>query len=169
MRYFPAILLFIASPSLAAEVQPLALLADAEQSYYTQIFDYTMDNIKPDGHFDWASYSGKGSIAPDKSFVSKSGAVCRNFTETYNVQGHAGGDKGIGCKRVGKDGWCKLKEGNALTCALEHPSYLSGLGGTGGVNGGVNTDININVNSGGSGDDSGSGGPAFPDPISTPL
>jgi len=113
---------------LAAEASPLAGLADAEKSYYEKVFDYTLDNIQPGQKYDWASYGGKGSISVAQPFVSKSGSSCRNYTEDFTVQGQHGNTTGIGCKRVGSNGWCKLKEGDALTCALEQPSYS--VGGT---------------------------------------
>lgn len=163
MRYFTAILILLAAPAwAAAEVSPLVGLSDAEQSYHEQVFDYTMDNIQPGDKFDWASYSGKGSISVGKPFVSKSGAHCRDYTEKFTVQEQKGEVKGISCKRAGSDGWCKLKIGDALTCAMEKPAYnlntpsvnapnanvninVGGVGSVGTPN--VNTNVNTNVNS----------------------
>jgi len=127
MRILPALLLLLtASPCLAAASSPLALLASPEQSYYEKVFVYTMEVTKPGEKYDWAGYTGKGSISVEAPFVSKSGATCRNFSETFTVQGQPGNGKGIGCKRAGAEGWCKLKPGNALTCAMEQPANMFG-------------------------------------------
>jgi hypothetical protein len=98
-------------------------LPQVEQSYYEQVFDYTMDNIPAGSHFDWQTYDANGSISIDKAFISPSGYTCRSFAESYTVGGHAQGDTGYACKRVGREGWCKLAPTNALTCAMENPSY----------------------------------------------
>jgi hypothetical protein len=130
MRILVAIaFLSLLSPwtAMAAATSPLARLAPAEQTYYAKSFNYTMDNIQPGQKFDWASYSGKGSITVDKPFVSKSGSSCRNFTETFTVKGVSGGDRGVGCKRGGEEGWCRLSPSSALTCALDEPANSLGI------------------------------------------
>ena len=80
-------------------------------------------HLRAGSTYDWASYE-RGGIGVGKLFVSKSGSNCRDFTENYTVQGQAATDRGIACKRSGKDGWCKLREGNATTCAMEGPSNM---------------------------------------------
>ena len=57
-------------------------------------------------------------------FVSKSKANCRKFTETFTVAGKNGEGYGVGCKREGSEGWCKLKTSNAHTCAMEPPRNI---------------------------------------------
>ena len=121
-----AILLLPAATSYAAQMSPLALLADAEKTYYENIFDYSMVTVQPNQKYDWASYSGKGTITLGDTFISKSGATCRNFHETFIVQGHNGIDQGVGCKRRGKDGWCKLDLNKAKTCSFEDTSRMFG-------------------------------------------
>ena len=129
MRHVTAILLlFILCPLSGAQaaVSPLSQLSDPEKTYYTKIFDYTMQTVPVDGTYQWASYDGKGSITLSNPFTSKSGAICRNFTESFVVKGQSGADKGVGCKRNGADGWCKLDASNAMTCAMEDPAFMFG-------------------------------------------
>lgn len=117
--------LLFAFPAFAkGQASSLSLLTDAERSYYDQIFGYTMDNTAAGQKFDWASYSGHGSIHVEEVFVSKSGYPCRPYSETFNVQKIDGAYKGIACKRQGKEGWCRLKPGNANTCAMEDRSFM---------------------------------------------
>ncbi|MDE3060528.1 MAG: hypothetical protein KGJ06_05915 [Pseudomonadota bacterium] len=125
MRLLPAIALGLlcAGPAAAANVSSLSLLSEAEQSYYQQVFAYVMENIQPGQHYDWQSYGGRGTIAVGDAFTSKSGTVCRRFSESFQVQSFPGSDVGVGCRRVGRDGWCKLRPGNAMTCAMESPGY----------------------------------------------
>lgn len=82
-------------------------------------FDYTMEVTKSNEFYEWQGYSGNGRITPGERFVSKSGYTCRSFSESFTVAGNRGTGTGIACKRQGRDGWCRLKEGNALTCAME--------------------------------------------------
>ena len=153
MRITPAMLLLFFSfaplQALAADAAQAPGLSSAEQSYYEKVFYYTMDNVQPGQKFDWASYSGKGTINVDAPFVSKSGSTCRNFSETYTVQGKEGAGKGVACKRGGEEGWCKLKTDNALTCAMEGPpSLFTGATGIALPNvdvPGVNVSGNVNV------------------------
>ncbi len=118
-------LLLPAMPALAKN-QPssLSLLSSAEKSYYDQIFGYTMDNMEGGQKYDWASYGGHGTIHVDKIFTSKSGYPCRTYSETFTVQSQDGAYAGTACKRQGKDGWCRLKPGNANTCAMEDKSFM---------------------------------------------
>ena len=114
-------------PLLAAQTSdPLSKLSDAEKTYYLKIFDYTMDVVKDNDKYRWASYGGTGSITVGSQFSSKSGTICRNFNETFTVQGVAGADKGIGCKRRGRDGWCKLDLSKAQSCSFEDPPFSFG-------------------------------------------
>lgn len=94
-------------------------LSDAEITYYKQVFDYTMAVTKPGEKYEWQSYNGNGYLKPDVSFISKSGATCRNFSEEYTIGVSKGYAEGVACKRDGKDGWCRLKKIDAMTCAME--------------------------------------------------
>lgn len=114
----------ISSPAYAGQVSSLSLLSDAERSYYEQIFAYTMDNTAAGESYHWASYSGAGDIHVDAPFASKSGTTCRPYSETFTVQNTPGAYHGTACKRQGRDGWCRLKPGNANTCAMEDPAFM---------------------------------------------
>jgi hypothetical protein len=116
---------FAGLPAHAKETpSSLSLLSDAEKSYYEQIFGYSMDNLAGGQRYTWKSYSGFGSIVVEDVFISKSGYPCRGYAETYNVQNQEGAYRGIACKRQGKEGWCKLKPGNAKTCAMEDRRFM---------------------------------------------
>lgn len=146
------------SPFSYANTQ--AALSEAEQSYHEQVFSYAMDNTLAGRFYDWKTYSGRGRLTVEAPFISKSGANCRNYTETFEIQGVKGEIKGVGCKRAGKAGWCNLKPSNALTCALEKPHYLAGrrhvtfspnpaaadAGGGGGGGSGVDVNVGGSVN-----------------------
>ena len=108
----------------AQQYATLAELSDAERKYYALSFAYTMDAVQAGTPYAWGSYSGKGEITPSAAFISKSRSVCRNFTETYTIGGAAGAGEGIGCKRNGDEGWCKLRKGQAMTCAMEKPGIM---------------------------------------------
>jgi hypothetical protein len=121
MHLRTAILLFILLPfsALAATKLPLSQLSDAERSYYDMVFDYTMEVTKSNQYYEWQGFNGNGRITPGDNFVSKSGYSCRPYSQSFTIAGQRGTDTGIACKRAGRDGWCRLKEGNALTCAME--------------------------------------------------
>ncbi len=111
--------LLLPLPAAALDDAPLKYLSEAERAYYEKVFDYAMDTVKPDGKYSWNSYSGNGTITLSDTYVSKSGATCRNFAEIFTVQGASGDNEGVGCKREAYSGWCKLKLNDALTCAME--------------------------------------------------
>lgn len=114
--------LALPGPAVALDDSPLQLLSKAEKRYYDLVFNYVMETIKPNSKYNWESYSGNGMLTVSEVYVSKSGATCRNFVETFAVHGVIGDNEGVGCKRVGTEGWCKLKLDNALTCAMEPSS-----------------------------------------------
>ncbi len=140
MRKLQAIAIFgllpLASVS-AGHASTLNQLSSAEQSYHEKIFDYVMDTIDPDKTYDWASFSGKGTIKVGEPFISKSKSACRPFSEDYNIQGSGGKIRGYACKRSGDEGWCRLKPNAMLTCALENPSWSWGGTSGGGLDGGA--------------------------------
>ena len=155
--------LFVAN-AYAAVPSPLASLSDAEKTYYEKVFDYSMDTVQGGGKYEWKSYSGNGAISIADTFVSKSGATCRNFTETFVVQGQNGIDKGVGCKRRGQDGWCKLDLNKAKTCSFEDTSRMFGGVGVDAPNVNVSAPnitvgpVNVPTVSGGSSASSSGGG-----------
>ena len=114
------LLAFAPLPLQAAEppVQQVSL-SSAEKSYYALAFSYAMDTMQDGKPYEWKTYSGKGAITPAETFISKSGSTCRSFSESYIIQGIQGGNGGYGCKRKGDEGWCRLREKQALTCAME--------------------------------------------------
>ncbi|NBX03060.1 MAG: hypothetical protein EBR02_03140 [Alphaproteobacteria bacterium] len=128
MKFFTALSFFCltAFGAQAAQQQyaTLAQLSDAERKYYALSFSYTMDAIAPGASYAWGSYSGKGNIAPQEKFISKSKSLCRKFTESFNIGGLQGGNDGVACKRNGDDGWCKLRKGQVMTCAMEKPGIM---------------------------------------------
>jgi len=99
----------------------LAAMPDADRQYYLDTFDYAMLNLKPGEKQDWASGDNSGYFTVEIPFVHGD-TICRNYREVvvsrplYSIS-----SEGVGCKRVGRDGWCRLKKGDALTCALEPP------------------------------------------------
>lgn len=120
---------FPANTQLLPPNLPSAQLSEAEIVYYQQVYDYTMAVTKPDEPYAWQTYSSEGSITAGKIFVSKSGATCRNFSEQFRVNEVKGTAEGVACKRDGKEGWCRLKTADALTCAMESPAnIIEGVG-----------------------------------------
>jgi hypothetical protein len=102
-------------------------LSSAEKNYYIQIFNYTMDNIAAETPHPWRSSDLSGGvIQAGDSFISKSKASCRPYSESFNINGYQGTHEGIACKRVGSEGWCRLKKTDALTCALESGGSIAG-------------------------------------------
>lgn len=98
----------------------LPLLGEEARAYYTDAFNRAMDTTAPDATYSWDAHTAKGSIRTGARFVSKSRATCRPYSESYAVGKTSGTNEGIACKRDANEGWCRLKQGNALTCALEH-------------------------------------------------
>lgn len=116
--------LLLMPASLWAETyvgSPANLLAGNQREYYQRIFNYVMENYKDEKPYEWKSGAEKGSILVSKQYISKSKSLCRNFSESFVVNGEAGKYEGVTCKREGNNGWCRLKNDNARTCALEEP------------------------------------------------
>ncbi len=138
MRIRPAIIVLALAclpvMAQAAGNPQTASLSSAEQAYYDMVFSYTMEVNEAGKPYAWESYNAKGSILPGERFVSKSGYTCRNFTQTFVIGGQNGKDGGVACKRLGRDGWCRLNHGNALTCAMEDSGPLIGTPGIPAIN-----------------------------------
>lgn len=111
----------LSAGSALASPSPFAVLSEASQAYYELVYVYAMEAMQPGQGYAWESYEASGSIIPERPFTSKSGSTCRGFSEEYTIGGKKGHDKGVACKRVGKEGWCRLKASDAMTCALETP------------------------------------------------
>ncbi|MBV8938394.1 MAG: hypothetical protein JO089_00955 [Alphaproteobacteria bacterium] len=144
-RLILPLLCFIAAAAAAADAPPAAppapaaapkprvtysaeqlvgLMDDAELTFYYDTFDYVMEKVKPNETFPWKTYASNGEITPAGPFAGK-GTVCRSFREVVNVKNqHGAVYEGTGCKRVGADGWCKLRKNDVLSCALEPPRSL---------------------------------------------
>ncbi len=116
--------LFAISENAKGETFNVTPLTPAEQDYYNLSFSYAMAS-QPEGQpYSWKTYSSSGSITPGKIFTNKDGVPCRPFVESFVINGEKGTNSGYGCQRAGKEGWCKLKEGNMLSCALEPPATV---------------------------------------------
>lgn len=98
------------------------MLSSAEQDYYDKSFSYAMDTLPPEQVYEWRTNSADGKIRAGKYFNNQSGGKCRTFSEIYRIGEQEGEIIGYGCKRDGRDGWCKLREGNMMSCALESPN-----------------------------------------------
>jgi hypothetical protein len=100
--------------------------SSAELNYIDQTFNYSMDQAKPNEQIDWSTSTVNGRIVLTQEFKSKSGSTCRAYTETYRTTQYEQILKGYGCKRSEDEGWCRLRETDAQTCALEDRSFFFG-------------------------------------------
>ena len=94
-------------------------MSEAEKTYYMQIFNHAMSHVFNGERYAWESYNSKGNISPTNTYASKSKSLCRHYKETFVIGSYSGKQEGVACKRNGKAGWCRLKPGNAETCAME--------------------------------------------------
>lgn len=97
-------------------------LTSAEQDYYDKSFSYAMEALADDQLYEWRTSDADGKIRAGTYFTNKTGGQCRGFSEIYRIGQQEGQLSGYGCKRDGRDGWCKLREGNMMSCALEAPN-----------------------------------------------
>lgn len=120
LLFAPAGVAFAAEPAVAENL--IKAMDSAERSYYFQMFDYSMSNAKAGEKREWKSYNSSGQFVAEVPFVSSSNATCRKYRETM-VSGKYNAEvkNGVACKRVGREGWCRLKEGDMQSCALEPP------------------------------------------------
>ena len=98
-----------------------AELSDAEKDYYLKVFAYVMETVQPGQPYAWQTYGAKGVISAQEKFLSKSKYDCRSYAEIFYVGTTPYPYEGVACKRQGREGWCRLKKTDALTCALEPP------------------------------------------------
>ena len=104
---------------------PYSDLTGKQRAYYINVFNYVMDNIKADESFHWDAGTGKGDIKVGKDYISKSKAVCRDFTETFEINNELGKSNGVACRRDNGNSWCRLKKEDAHTCVLEEPQGIT--------------------------------------------
>jgi len=126
-RPLPAALVLLAVPLLAAATPApshetlLERMSDAERGYYRQSFDYAMEAMKAGETHHWQSSGAQGDLLVLEPFVHGK-TVCRKFSESIQLKGESSLiTRGAGCKRIGRPGWCRLNQGDMLTCALEPP------------------------------------------------
>lgn len=133
MKYWVYALFFLqALPVVAQTVSqhpthdPFSILSEAERDYYELAFSYALGAVDDNVAYKWKSSASSGSVTPGKRFTTDKNVECRSFSESYVLYGNQGTTTGYGCKRQGHEGWCKLKIGDALTCALEAPDSVYG-------------------------------------------
>jgi hypothetical protein len=144
-------------------------LSQVEKEYYIQLFDYAMANSLEGAPYPWQSSDiNRGEIIAGKAFTSKSSATCRPFTERFTVGGYSGAFEGIACRREGAEGWCRLKTGDALTCALERPADIANFQFPGMSYGGANVSVNVPAGGSGVGQVGAPSAPASPAPFDAP-
>jgi hypothetical protein len=101
----------------------LLLLADAESNYYEDIFSYAMETVPNGKSYQWQTASGaSGTLLIQAEFPSKSSTTCRPYAESFVIAGQEGTASGYGCRRVGREGWCRIlqtRDAPVLSCALE--------------------------------------------------
>ncbi len=102
-------------------LNPSTELSGKQREYYIKTFNYAMNNVKDEKPYQWKVGTAKGEIRIGKEYISKSKSLCRNFTETFVIDDQTGTSEGAACKRDGNNGWCRLKNTDAHTCALEEP------------------------------------------------
>lgn len=100
----------------------LGMMDEAERKYYYESFDYMMEKMRPGQTHAWKSYDSSGEFTPQGVFEGVQ-TVCRKFKERINIKSKVVTTlDGVGCKRLGKDGWCRLPDKeNMRSCALEPP------------------------------------------------
>ncbi len=124
--FFICLIVFLLPPKISLALEsaptPADMLVSYELDYYLQVFNYVMDSNQETFIFHWSSNSGNGNISVGKEYLSKSKTVCRNFADTFEITRPHGEATAAGCKRLGANGWCRVHDGDAHTCALESPN-----------------------------------------------
>ena len=116
---FLILLIWLLNKPIAHQAREFHGFNAPELHYLERNFDYAMDNLPAGKHYDWKTASVTGRIAASEPFESKAKATCRAYTEVYVTSKRQGLTKGYGCKRQGKDGWCRLDAQDVQSCALE--------------------------------------------------
>lgn len=111
-------LVFISSSTSWAN--PVNMLEDHDRDYYIRIFDYVMEYSTNANPYPWKANQGTGTISVGRKYMSKQNVICRDFYESYLINKQAGTARGAGCKREKDKGWCKIRENDPRTCALEN-------------------------------------------------
>jgi hypothetical protein len=112
---------------------PTKELSGERAEYYVNSFNYTMETAKANIAHDWKTNGAVGKIIASEKYLSKSQSVCRNYTESFEIDGKKNTNLGVACKRTNDVGWCRMKADDAHTCAIEKPQgtvdkMLSGVG-----------------------------------------
>ena len=107
--------------SFANSGADMSELTGEQRDYYIRSFNDAMETSKANDIYSWKTLGAEGKIRASEKYVSKSESICRNYIENFTSGGKTATNQGITCKRSGDSGWCKLKEGDAHTCALETP------------------------------------------------
>lgn len=117
---FIAIVAWLLNKPIPKQSQVARAFTDAEVEYIEKSFDYAMDTLKPDEHFDWSVAGVNARISASSSFVSSQKADCRYYVEVMRTADDQRTENGIACKRTDEDGWCRVVGDNVpQSCALE--------------------------------------------------
>jgi surface antigen len=103
-------------------------MTEIERGQYSKTFYSVMSTI-PDGreHI-WNYYNIHGTLKPTRTFTSKTGTVCRHFTEVLKVHKIQQTMSGMACDNGGGS-WCKLKPNATPACGLGYnPGFVEGIG-----------------------------------------
>jgi surface antigen len=100
----------------------------SESIYYSRVFYWAMDTLKPGQTRDWASHNIAGTFTITDSFLNKRNMQCRRFKEILKVHAIQQTLDGMACQREG-GGWCKLRPEATPACGLGGSSgILDGIG-----------------------------------------
>ena len=116
---FLLLLVWLLNKPIERQAREFRGFSAPELQYLERTFDYAMDNLPASKHYDWQTSSVTGRIAASEPFESQAKSICRAYTEVYVTSKRQGLTKGYGCKRQGKDGWCRLDAQDVQSCALE--------------------------------------------------
>lgn len=101
------------------KTQVARAFTDSEIEYLEKSFDYAMDTLEDGQTYDWSVAAVNGRISAGKTYQSKQKATCRPFAEVARTHSAQKVDAGAACKRVGREGWCRVYGENPQSCALE--------------------------------------------------
>ncbi len=91
-----------------------------EQKIYWREFNYALQYV-PEGEAHlWKTPQDTmfGKIEAKTHYTTKSGIVCRSFTETLFYRGKAQNVRGKSCQRTDAPGWCKLRPESTPRCEI---------------------------------------------------
>ena len=103
-------------------------MTDIERAQYSKTFYAVMRSIPNGREHIWSFYNIHGTLKPAKTFTTKTGTVCRSFTEVLKVHKTQQSMTGTACDN-GKGAWCKLKPNATPACGLGYnPGFIDGIG-----------------------------------------